>query len=312
MKALFFFVCALAVVPVSVFSGDAYWDATLVIPKTSWLPGEPISVVVKVVNTSNRESKFSWGSFFLDNNEKPCVDRNAGVVDGPEIPPGGTAEEIVVLDKPGTIHTNEVNIGRACNMEISNRKMIGIHEVCYAEPQSGQKACAEFEIIEPKGLDLEIYLKFPGDLRDVLSDATPQLRNELLENYRTSNYAAHLLWAQGHAWYDQVPASEPEEDLLNDPKMVELLKNSIGPLRGLRENLNKVIEPWEELRRNFPDFVYRPDLLYGLTRVYCRLNESPKAVPLLKELLERHPQSEPAKKGKAYKDVLLTHNVWKE
>jgi tetratricopeptide (TPR) repeat protein len=197
-------------------------------------------------------------------------------------------------------------------MDSSIANRIGKHTICYGVTPA-DAGCSEFEIVKPAGVDALIYEKLPTHLRDVSSDRAGDVAWELLEKYRTSTYTSYILWGQGHAYYDQMTEVGAEKDFQAEKINNEAYAHAVGPSsrEGWKVNINRVIEPWDEVYRNFPDFIFRAELLYGLSRAYLQLGQPQKAVPLLKELLERFPSTEHGKKGIAYKQVLQQHGIWK-
>jgi hypothetical protein len=163
------------------------------------------------------------------------------------------------------------------------------------------------EITEPMGLDRDAFEAFHGQ---------PLLHpQELLRQYPTSAYTAWELWLQGLTWYDSegtMPEIGAEKDFNAYKIQKEVYCDSPGSFRSWLGQVNSITDPWEKLYRDFPDFSYRPELLYGLARCYMHLGEQQKAVPLLQELLSKFPDSEPGKKAVAYKDVLKARGLWPE
>ncbi len=195
-------------------------------------------------------------------------------------------------------------------MEISDPHLIGHHTVCYDQFQ-GEKACTQFEITEPQGVDMMVYSKFSKTLRDVLSDVNYENElTEILQKYPTSTYSAYLLWKLGHADYDPMREIGAERDfqIAEDYKK----RNSEQMFRSYRKHLQGIIDPWEQLYRNFPEFICRPELLYALSRVYFQAGEQAKAAPLLKELEERHKSTEYANKAKDHVKVLKEYGLWRD
>ena len=53
----------------------------------------------------------------------------------------------------------------------------------------------------------------------------------------------------------------PENDLQFDELQKKAYERSPKALDSAKENVRKVIRPWEQLFRNFPDFIYRDEVL---------------------------------------------------
>ena len=65
-----------------------------------------------------------------------------------------------------------------------------------------------------------------------------------------------------------------------------------------------------KLLRIFPTFQGGRRVLKGLAQAYIRIGESQNAIPLIKELLEKYPESDEAKKVADYKAWMQQKNIW--
>jgi hypothetical protein len=138
---------------------------------------------------------------------------------------------------------------------------------------------------------------------------------QLRKDYPKSNYAAWVQWKLGKIWFDEYGGSDSSvkedfeyQDFMNEVDRAE-------PIAGAniyREKIQKIIELWSPLYKDFPEFVYRPVVLHGLAQAYIRNGEYPKAQPLIKELLERHSKSPEATKAIEYKKTLIEKGLWQE
>jgi len=192
--------------------------------------------------------------------------------------------------------------------ELSQRNPIpyGPHTICYRAPafkgQPAIESCVEFTLLHPTGEDARALEHYKGD---------PLKGKDLVERFPNSNYAALALWQEGLMWYEG--GAMPEMGAQKDFDFYAQEKKNRQPIsfnRLMASRKSDIADPWERLYREFPTFAYRARLLYALGRCYFQLGEYNKAVPLLQELLNKYPDTEWAKKGAAYKEVLVQHQYW--
>lgn len=134
-----------------------------------------------------------------------------------------------------------------------------------------------------------------------------------MRDFPTSTYVAYALWAEARPGYP--PGLDPPDASAEDEFMaIEKHRASGSSTRDAFDRfwneLRRPLEPLEKLYQQFPNFTYRADVLYTLVRAYFKLGEPDKAVPVLKELLEKHSVSSAAIKAQAYKQVLEGHSIW--
>jgi hypothetical protein len=304
LHKLFVLLISLISLPDLVSSEESIFEIEL--RKYVWIPGEPMLARIQANGTETVRS----AKIYLDNVH--CDDKTGPIADSTPPPPlGGTIGQDSKLELPHVLEM-EVNISRWCNLEVSSANLFGKHTVCYGVIESQQLSCGEFEIVKPSGTDLLVFEKFPSSLRDVISDGKSKLQTEILQNYPTSTYAAHILWFQGHAWYEQMKEIGAEKDFKFDEIQKKAYERSPKALDSARENLRKVIRPWGQLYRNFPDFIYRDELLYGLSRAYFQIGAPEKSVPFLKELKQKYPNGRQAKKAEGHMQLLKSQSIWKD
>jgi hypothetical protein len=135
-------------------------------------------------------------------------------------------------------------------------------------------------------------------------------REPILQDFPKSNYAAWVLWKNGQSDYISLMDNDTlsVEDEFNFPKLLKENGMKVSEYRW--DTITGILEPWERLNKDFPNFYKRPEILKGLSQVYIRIDESQKAVPLIKELLEKYPDTDEAKKVADYKAWMQQKNIW--
>lgn len=154
------------------------------------------------------------------------------------------------------------------------------------------------EKLEPPENKLSWFLKLEG--------------KQILQDYPKSNYAAWVLWKNGANNYSGIADSPMPIDKEFDYKSVlEEIESSLSPYPcTTRMELLGVIEPWQKLIDDFQSFPKRTEALQGLAQAYIRNGEHEKAIPIIKELLEKYPESDEAKKVAEYKAWMQQKNIW--
>jgi hypothetical protein len=152
------------------------------------------------------------------------------------------------------------------------------------------------EKLEPPENKLSWFLKLEG--------------KKILQNYPKSNYAAWILWEKGQNNYLSLTHNDTlsVEEEFNLPLLIK--ENGMTVKEFMWETVTGILEPWERLVKDFPNFHKRPTILKGLAQIYIRTDETPKAIPMIKELLEKYPESDEAKKVAEYKAWMQQKNIW--
>ena len=174
------------------------WTVEVDMVQRAWFPGEPITAVLVFTNTSTENAVFESGSLFLDDNLTPCVDRLLGVVDTPPgtFPDDPSYTQTRLGSPPETVRTHEIVVSRACNLEMTDlESLLGLHKICHQFPDAEDRVCADFEVLRPAGTNAEAIRTFPGELRDVVTDAS-KVPDTLVTDYPTSVYAGYILVRQ--------------------------------------------------------------------------------------------------------------------
>ncbi len=176
--------------------------------RESWLPGEPVTADLTLVNVAAEPLQLHSGALHLDGAQEPCRDRAMGTVD---TPPRGEGTGEPHRHPPGTEMEIELRISRICNLEMGRvDELYGPHTVCYQQSNSAAETCAEFEIVRPMGDDAEVVKLFPPRLRDVVTDSS-YVPPDLLDTYPTSRYAGYVLTRELLDLQDwRVKAADPE------------------------------------------------------------------------------------------------------
>lgn len=128
--------------------------------------------------------------------------------------------------------------------------------------------------------------------------------------FPTSIYTAYCLWSDGTTWTK--PEMGAEKDFHWNEELRMSLSRCPSCLQTERKVLLGIIQPWERLYRDFPNFPLRARLLYGLSRCYFHIAEPQRAAPLLNELLTKFRDDEYGKKAVAYKELLELHGLWQK
>lgn len=291
------------------------WAARLVLPKSEYLPGEPISLTIHLENLgpgAHPNPGFK-GAFYLDGCTRPC---SSGIKDYPLFPSpvpgeGAIQREYTPPSEPQGVRHNSppIEITLACAEDFAKARspLTGPHSLLYRQPAFGKlrgyEARADFMILSPSGDDARAYEYYKGD---------PLKGKDLVERFPNSNYAALALWQEGLEEYTGFREIGAEKEFAYPEAQKKAFEGSPGALASSRKLIMSVVTPWERLYSDFPSFGYRPELMLGLTRCYFRLGDYAKAVPLLQELLTKFPDSEWAKRGAAYKELLQAHGKWPE
>ncbi len=288
------------------------WGLRLSLPRSDYLPGEPITGHLVMENAGPQALPFNGfrGALYLDGQAAPCMPKPQVQADTiPLTPPPGTtgAQRPRPLEPAGTTHEEEISVTFWCALDADHQNLVGPHRVCYRIPAMGGQpvieGCAEFTIVRPLGADAEAYKYFKGE--------PLKHGGEVIKKHPTSNYAALALWEQGLTWYTRaLPEKGPESEIC------------FGKTADYKEcpncdcqrdfGLCPIVRPWEKLYQDFPGSGCRAQLLYNLGRCYLLMGVPQKATPLFQELLSKFPDSEPGKKAVAYRDVLKAHGLWPE
>lgn len=175
-----------------------------------------------------------------------------------------------------------------------------------------------FHIDRPQGVDAQVFLKYRVP-RTFSNGVWSGRCNEMavteraLDEFPTSTYVAYALWNQARPGYI-AGIDPPDYPVEKEFMAMEQERASGTSTRDAFDRFwtaeRRLLAPLERLYRDFPDFTYRAEVLYTLVRTYFRLSEPDKAVPILKELFEKHPSSDAAVKAQAYKQVLQEHDIW--
>ncbi len=145
-------------------------------------------------------------------------------------------------------------------------------------------------------------LNYPGFLR---------LGQQIVHEYPKSNYAAWVLWKNGESsylsyFYNDTLSVEEE---FNFPLQLQEVGMTVREFRW--STVTGILEPWEQLSKDFPSFYKRPLILKALAQVHIRIGERQKAISIIKELLDKYPNTDEAKKVVAYKTWMQQKNIWK-
>lgn len=173
----------------------------------------------------------------------------------------------------------------------------------------------QVEVLSPEGEDLETLL----DLGPSASDASLQgyamflngWAEKILETHPKSIYAAHVLWRKGLGRYEGVKEFGVQNDISAQVLNAKACGGDLRCIDSLNTTAQAVIAYWEQLYKDFPNFVYRDQLLFGLSRAHIVLGQHEKAVPFLTELMQRYANTESGKKALPYKQALQSQNIWK-
>lgn len=169
----------------------------------------------------------------------------------------------------------------------------------------------------PQGDDQNAYLNLgpsPEESRspEKLSWFLKTKGEEILKDYPKSNYAAWIQWDIGKSLHDFLDMDKlsVEEELVYNEYLKKMESGELGSKESFRDELLHIVELWEPLYRDFPKFKNRPFVMQGLAQTYIRLGEFQKAIPLIKELLQRYPETESGKKIVAYKELMVKQKLW--
>jgi hypothetical protein len=169
-------------------------------------------------------------------------------------------------------------------------------------------------ILTPQGPDQPAWLDLaePTNSLQAITSFLDDNGDEIVEKYPKSSYAAWLFWISGKSFFSEMKPLGADKDFTFKSTVEEQEKEVPGSIEHYKKISDPIMKYWTQLYRDFPNFVYRDQLLFGLARTYFMVGEPQSAIPLIKELQQRFPESEMAKESIAYRDILIAKKIWKD
>ena len=294
---------------IMVWAQEQGWQLSFDVVARRFIVKEPVWSTLTVTNTSSTAQPTTGfsGRFYLDDRERACRSDRAPVPQTAPDAPGTAAGTPVppVLEPPGTTHTVRIDLGDECNLVRRGETVIGEHTVCYRDQENANllsaSACVSFVIEAPEGIDKEAYEAFG---RDPLGDS--ERFGELLRHFRTSTYAAYVVWkfsgARGRA------ASKPLRTAEALSLGLPAVGNSIPcdqeecPRDGWIELKGRDLVQWKErwfdvVLSNLPDIWFADDLEYMRATNRYLLGDKDACLAGLEELQDHGRPDVAAKAG---------------
>jgi hypothetical protein len=198
----------------------------------------------------------------------------------------------------------------------SNDDIRPVEGIWIGELQSNE---VHVKVKNPEGIDQNVILNLGLSPQDAssperLSWFLKERGTQILEDYPKSTYAGWIQWTIGNATFNHYGGNETsvkeDIDYPNFIREIDKIEPIVGA-RDYREKMQRVIDEWEPLYRDFPNFSKRSFVMLGLAQVYIRQGEYQKAKQMIDVLLKEDSKSPENNKALAYKEALQAKGLWK-
>lgn len=287
-KAAIFLVLALALILPSQGAGQrSLWRTALSMPRTTFLPGERVEVIVDSRTTTGQPLalRLIEGRFLLDGKQRcempttvassaataVCVEYVSSVA-----PPRGEPLQ--------DSNSSRFWINEWCpNWRIGRPDLIGRHEFCFRPLDNGwqsmQQSSVSFEVLRPEGADAEAYKLLSPSIVNLARECHMQNRisDTILHRYPASTYAGYVLLGMGPNAVLSWPMFERTQD------QVKKYKND-RPAQF--EQFEAFVPKALAYLKTHPGFLEAEALRQEIVTAYLLFGETQKAVQQLNVLAD--------------------------